>query len=290
MDGVDLALLSRLSKEPLAAVAALAREAKLTSNAARARLDRLREQGVLMGVYAFPNPALFGRTTRIAIYAPPKRGLRPERTLEIDGVVSYSVNHDGQLAVTYYAKGAADPPPAALDKLVGASAPRVYVRESPPLSPPGAVLSRDQWRLVEAMVADPRATARRLSEATGLSEKVAARHRAKLLAGSYVTLVTGILSNLAEGIVLFHLFVAGPGTRDERAIVRPLGGAIVQERTRDPDGLYVFCSAATIGDALVARDVAAKLPGVEHVEIVLERAAAVATDRVIAMCRAMRDP
>ena len=289
MDERDLRLIARLSREPLATQAALAEEAGLSANAVRARIAKLRESGVLMGVYAFPHPELFRKVTRIAVYAAPTRKVRAADTLEIERVLSYSVNHDGQIAVTYYADGPAAPPPPALDRLMGAPAPRVYVREAPPMRPPGAVLSRDQWRIVEAMLDDGRVSARDIAEATGLSERVVRRQRERLLDGNQVTLVTGILSNLADGIVLFHLFVAGPGTKDAAAVERAIGTAIVQERTRDPDGLYIFCSADSLGDALVARERAAAIPGVEHVELVLEREAAVATKRIKAMCRERRE-
>lgn len=289
MDGRDLRLIARLSREPLAPQSALAEEAGLSPNAARARIAKLRAHGVLMGVYAFPHPALFGKTTRLAVYAPPGRPLDASKTLEIDGVLSYSVNHDGQIAVTYYAQGPEAPPPRAVDALMGASAPRIYGRESPPMRPPGAALSRDQWRIVEAMCEDGRLGAREIAERTGLSERVVRRQRARMLEGNQVALVTGILSNLADGIVLFHLFVAGPGTKDAAKVERAIGAAIVQERTSGPDGLYIFCHADSLGDALIAREKAAAIPGVVHVELVLEREAGVATKRIQAMCRERRE-
>lgn len=285
---MDLRLIARLTREPLAPATALADEAGLTANAARARLARLRTQGVLMGTFALPNPALFGRVARIAIYPAGSRA-EPARALDVPDVQMFSHNHDGQLAITWLARAEDEAPPAALDRFVGKSAPRVLTREHPPLLPPGAAMATPAWAILEALVHDARASHRELAAATGLGERAVARQKTRLIAGNRALLVTGVLSNLAEGIVLFHLYVAGKGALDDKRVCAAAGGALVQDRTRDPPGLYVFGHAASFGDALLARDRVAALPGIDHVELILEKEAGVAKERLAALCRAERE-
>ncbi|HEX2021862.1 MAG TPA: AsnC family transcriptional regulator, partial [Candidatus Thermoplasmatota archaeon] len=250
MDETDFTLLAGLVREPLASVAALARAAGVTMNTARARLERLREEGVLMGTYAFPNPALFGGVSKLAVYAPPAPEARAADTMRAAPVYSYSVNHDGQVAVTWLARDPDEAPPAEVDRLMGAPAPRTFVRESPPLNPKGAVLSADQWRLAEALAEDARAPDRALAQRVGLGERAVARQRERLVQGGFVTLVTGVLSCLADGVVVFHLYAQGPGTRDERALRAAVGWCGYLERIDAPVGAFLFCRADTLGGAL----------------------------------------
>lgn len=288
MDEVDFHLLARLVREPLASMASLARDVDLTPNAVRARFARLREHGVLAGTVALPNARLFGRVTKLAVYLPPAKSVPLTSVVAIDDVLGASTNHDGQVAVTYYARSADEAPPSALDRLMGAPAPRVLVREDPELSPKGAVLSAQDWRLVEAILEDARQTHRALASATGLGERAVARHYEKLVAGRFVWVVPVVLPNVAEGIVPYHLWVHGAGTMDEAAVRAAIGSAEVEERLVEPRGLFLFCRAQTLGDALSARDRVAKLPGIDHVEIVLQERSEVAWPRIRRLCQEAR--
>lgn len=285
MDDTDFDLLARLSAEPLASVSSLARAVGLSPNAVRARLSRLKAARVYDGTIAIPNPRVLGRVGKLAIYAPPPRAVDGARILAVDDVLGFSLNHDGQVAVTWLARSPDEPPPAALDALLGGPAPRVVARDEPEVHPRGAVLSAREWRLVEAMMEDARQTQRALAAASGMGERAVARAVERLVAGRFVMLYTIVMPNMADGIVPFHLWVHGAATRDERMIREALRWCVVEDRIAEPPGLFIFCRAQTLGDALAARDRVARIPGVDHAEIVLQSEQAVAWERLHAMAR-----
>ncbi len=288
MDAIDGRLIARLMQEPLAPMKALCDVTGLTRNAVRARLERLRGEGILVGFNAMPNAALFGRTGIVAVFPPPAVANPPlEAVLAVEEVVSVSTNHDNVLAAIVYVEDGKIP--EALVRVMGGPPARTFVQRSAPLRPPGAVLSGPQWRVLEALISKPRASLREVSLETGLTAKVIRRHRATLFEGGFAQVQALILSARSNGTTLFEIYVQGPAAREPAAITRSLQPSWIIDRLDEPVGVLLLAMAENVGDAVAAVNKARAIEGVDHAELIFGHDHLWARERIEGWCRAKRD-
>ncbi len=289
MDEVDGRIVARLYQDPLASIADLCETAGLTRNAVKARLDRLQEADILRGFATIPNASLFAKTDIVAVYGVPEGGNpASQHVLAIDDVFEMTINHDGKLAALIRLDDPSDGTPTELDRLMGAPPERTFVREAPPLDPPGPVLSPRQWRVIEAMLEDPRASTGTLAEAAGLSRKVVRRLRPALVQGRHVTIQPILLLNRAVGGTLFEIYAQGPAAAEPATLQQVLGPSWPLDRLEEPVGVLVMAQATSLGEAVAARNRVAQLPGIEHAELILAQDHAWDPDMIRAACQAKR--
>lgn len=292
MDEVDGRIVAELMQRPLASVGDLCGAAGLTRNAVKARLARLRECGALAGFSGSPNPALVGRTGLVSVYpAPtPDRPNPPtDKVLAVEDVAFFSINHDGKLAAITYAREASREPPPALNVLMGGAPERTFLMQAPPLDPPGAALSPAQWRVLEAMVPDPRAPASAIAAATGLSAKSARRHREWLVKSGALVVQPLVLEGRDPSGLFYEIYAQGAGMADPTLVQRAIGGRTwILDRLEEPRGVLLLCMGKGLSEAVAALTRAKAAPGVEHAELVLGVEFGWRPERVQGWCREAR--
>lgn len=273
LPSLEFRLLAALTRQPLASNAMLAEGLGVSAEAVRKRLVHLREDGVLGGFTAMPAAAVFGRQPQGVGFARPI-DLRDLLALDdavwaatsVDdkcGVMAYTNDPDG---FTERAVELAGRPPIQTGALHAASS-------IPPLGPL-------EWRVLRAMLLEPRASLRHLSEATGLSYRTVRDRQDGLLRSGAIT-VDPLLRPSRSGALFFHLWVTLADAEAE-AQVRPLFGEhVVINRYAAPPSVYMFCQAPDLGaQAAMVRRVE-EHPAVATLHVVLNADHATHVERLL---------
>ena len=271
MDATDFRIVGHLFERPLDGPEALARSVGLTRNAVARRLRLLQEGPLRLGFWALPHHTLFGRTSTVNLHAPAD-AVDGEAILACDDVLAYDLNHDGLCAVTTWHQGGKAPFPR-LERLLGPTVAR-YTDATP--GPAVPHLSRLEWRVVGAWMAEPRASAAGLSRATGLAARTCERARQRLLESRAMRAGITLREDFAEGFPVFRLFVQGQP--DPAALRRALGEAFVSDVVRE--GAVHFARASSAGAMMVTVDAVRRLPGVTDVKPILSRGFGLAEERL----------
>lgn len=270
VDTTDGKLLAHLVRDPLAGTGELCQTAGLTPNAVRARLERLRERGILWGARAVPNPILFDRTSVVAVYDVPPDGNPPaEQLIGIQEVTAVSRNYDDRLAAICWLDSPDAPTPSALDERMGAAPIRRFVERTQPLKPPGTVLSATKWRIMAEMIPDPRIGTSTLAKRAGVSPKRARRLREWLRKGHHLKVETIIQEDQGGEAMFYEIYAQGPAATSPQSIQQALATSWVISRVEKPIGVLLLSQASHIGEAIASRDRVAELEGIEHAELVL---------------------
>ena len=186
MDDADFRLLAHLFRDPFASYRELGQELALSGPAARNRLERLAESGVLRGFQVLPSAEVMGRTHVMWEYPEPRERPESSKVLTIEDVAWAVEWHDNSWTVHAFVRRPRERPPATLDALMGAPgrAAHPLAETDPGDADPDAVLSPLDWRLIAALATEPRATAVRLAQESGLSPKSVRARRAALVEGT----------------------------------------------------------------------------------------------------------
>lgn len=276
MDEVDFRILGRLFQEPLAGPASLASTVGLTRNAVARRIANLQESGPRLKFFALPHNTLFGRSSTVCLYMPDEIPA-PERLLAVRDVIGYDINHDGLCAVTLWQEDKVDT--SLVDKMLGTSPIARYTDATP--GPHSPYMSRLEWKVAAAMLANPRASAAELGRSTGLAARTCARARDRLEATAAIRMGINICEDLS-GFPMFRLYVQGRPDLDK--VKQALGrDMVVSDRVEE--GTVYFARASTTGAIFVAVERVRNLPGVSDVKLILSRSNGLATARVLDWCR-----
>ncbi len=287
VDAIDGRLLAHLVRDPLAGTGELCETAGLTPNATRARLERLRERGILWGTRAVPNPVLFDRTSIVAIYeTPPDGNPQASRLLDVEDVTAVSRNYDDRLAAICWLEGPDADTPEQLDRLMGAPPTRRFVERSEPLEPPGTVLSATQWTVMAELVPDPRIPTGQLAAQAQISAKRARRLRDWLVRGNHLKVETILQEDQGGETMFCEVYAQGPAAAQPADVQRVLPASWVISRVKQPVGVLLLYQVSHIGEAVAARDRVADLDGIDHAEIVLGVEFHWAPEPLKALCRA----
>jgi DNA-binding Lrp family transcriptional regulator len=282
MDDLDFRLLAELVREPLASYAALGRKVGITAPAARARLSRLTKAGVLRGFRLLPRAETLGRTLVMWSYPPPRAEPRLETILSTENVVWAVEWHNRSWFVFAYVRAGEDQPPEALDEVMQAKggARVVGLEDEAPGEARDLVLSPLDWRLIDAMALDPRASAKRLSEQTGLSTKRARTRRALLMTRKAVQIVPDIQYSKFRGAVVFGLRVFLREPLPRRTTVDLLPEGVVIRANARPPSVFYLCRAASVQESAEVERRLRSVPVVQSAEVGFERDRGFATGRM----------
>jgi DNA-binding Lrp family transcriptional regulator len=276
VDRRDFQLLSLLYQDPLRSHASLGRSLGVTPAAARRRLERLRERGVLQGWWALPAASALGLEERILAFEGGRwDDAAARRALQAPGVVWVALKHDGDATVQVYAEPGRPTDPGA-EKALGRAPARTHANRGRPHAP----LTALDWRVVAAVLDAPAATVGPLAQASGLSPKTVRRRR-EALRGAGLLDVQPLLGPLEEeGLLLFHVGVFARRPLAWEAVEAAAPGAVLVHRIDDPPSLYLFCQAPDLGGAFALKERLQALPGVADVRLSVNRALLVNTPRL----------
>ncbi len=137
-------------------------------------------------------------------------------------------------------------------------------------------LSSLDWRIIDALVDDPRRPLKVLSESTGLSPKTVRKHLEGLVRGEiiFITPRLGALTDPGEFVYTFAVF--GRVTMGE--LRRLMGDVFLVNRTLEPPMRYLLCRSADLADVTTKTHLVSKLPGVKSVFVTLNREFLVGTE------------
>lgn len=264
MDEADFRIVGHLFQHPLAGPQELARAVNLTRNAVARRFRMLQESALGLAFHAYPHQDLFALEFTLHLYAPEKP-IAGKAINDVATVIGYDINHDGLHAVTTW-RHPGTPRPAELDRLMGGP-PLVEFTDSAP-GPAAPYLTRLEWKVVAALLDEPRASLSSLARRTGLAPRTCARARDRLLQSKAVRVTATIREDHAEGLPVYRLYVQGrPAPKD---VTRILGqDAIVSDQVKE--GTVYFARAASLGSIMAAAEAMRKADNVEDVKLILSK-------------------
>lgn len=290
VDDEDFRILAALFRSPLASAAAIAGAVGLTRPAVSRRIDRLGSAGVLQGFAAHIAAAVFGRYARLFPFRPDDRPADDlEEILRVDPVVWGSLKHDGGVTVCAYLADPTEEPPRALIDLLGRRPLGSYGSSLPSPRVDDPILSPLDWRVLEALVADPRGSTRRLANATRLSPKTVRTHRDRMIRDGLLAVTPIIESAPSRGVLLYNLALYGLEPEDRPHALALLSKKVVINETRERPMMYLLCQAESLVEVMEVERRLRSVPSLGDVQLTLHKRWACATGRLVGWIRERRD-
>ena len=246
-------LLQRLFRDARASYAELGAAVGLSPNAAKARVLRMQASGLLRGFAAAPDAPLLGLADGLLVFTHVEDlGTREHEVLaglpDVPGVRFVDATLEGNVHVWVQHRDDADWEriERAAVSLVG-KPPALVLCE--PRREAATTLAQNDWRLVRALVPDPRASIKDLTRRSGLSFKTAKRRLAALLREGRVRVEPILSPSDADGLVLYQLCVVlapGAGVKDVLALLpeAAIAQALPESRT-----VVIHAARATLREA-----------------------------------------
>ncbi len=283
MDSKDFQLLAALYENARQSYRSLARRVSLSAPAVRDRLRGLEKRGVIQGYWVDLDPSIVDREDLLVFFRGnwTREGAVKALGVQDVGWVAWKV--DGGLTVRLMPRnreqGVED-----LVRTVGDGPSGQAWVQHPKRQP----LSLVEWRIIDALLDNPKMGLKELCEATGLSPKTVRKHVVMLIRDEII-FVTPKLGNLADpGEVVYHLAVTG---RIELAeVCRVLGDAVLVNETREPEMKYLLCRANDRADVTSRISMISKLSNVDSVTVSLNRELLVASEFVRKLVREKHPP
>lgn len=268
MDAKDVQLLAALFRRPRAAYRELGVRVGLSPNAAKARVRRMAEQGVLQGFAVTPAPEMLGLGEGLLVFTDVHDVVDREADILRDlpdatGVRFVDVGVDGMVLVWAYARDAADWEriERAAVSAVGKGPAHVEFHPSGgPTEVPAA-----EWRLIRALVPDGRATIGDLARRSGLSVKTVKRRLAALLGSGRVRVEPVLSPSEATGLALASFHVALRPDAAVSDVLTLLPDDAIAQTSRDPRRVTFHVARATLRDIQADHRALRASPAVERV-------------------------
>lgn len=278
MDAKDFRLLVALHEDARASYRSLGRRVSLTAPAVRERLRRLETKGVFHGFWLTPDPQVLGRQDLLVLFSGDRTREDFERALAVPDVAWAAWKVDGGLTVQMWPRD----PERAVEGLASALgfAPSGRTLAEPA---PRKRLSALDWRILDALVDDPRLPLQELCERTRLSPKTVRKRLAQLRRDQavYITPKLGSLGDAGE--IVFPLLVCGE-VRSAK-VRQTMGDAFLLNDTEVPPMKYFLCRAQDMTQVTDRVQQVRKIPGVESAVVTLNRELAVNRTFIHAMLR-----
>ena len=278
MDSKDFQLLAALHDNARQSYRALGSRVSLSAPAVRDRLQALEKTGIILGYWVTPDPTIFDRQDLLVFYHDERTREEAVKALSVKDVAFVAWKVDGGLTVQLWPRNQKESLEE-LTRMLGEPSGQALAEHLP--HPP---LSLADWRIIDALIDDPRIELEVLCKSTGLSPKTVRKHMSSMIREEviYITPRLGTLSGSGE--LIYHLMVDGKAVFGE--LRRTLGDAVLINETKDPPMKYLLCRAHDLADVTSRTAQTSKLPGVKSVRVTLNREILVATEFVHSLVRA----
>ena len=289
MDERDYRVVLELTRNPFASCEAIGREVGMTGTAVRARVDSMEARGVLNGYHVLPSPRVFGRWRHIFAY----RDVAPEPSLTtllgMENAVAVFRGSPGMIMVNTYDLEVDAGPPAALVKLIGRAPDGAVLTDDPGEGrPPNLVLSPLDWRVIAALLDDPRAPLAELARATRLTARTVRKRRDDLVRKGLLHVSPIVDTSREPGLIVFSGYVMVERKSDLERIQAPGLGWVWTHH--DPPAAAFFGRAATYGEVQETQRSLQSIRGVLHVDLTVARGGGIASRRLHRWIRAELKP
>jgi DNA-binding Lrp family transcriptional regulator len=277
VDSKDFRLLVALHRNARQSYRSLGQRVSLSAPAVRDRLKRLESRGILQGYWLYPDPSIFNREDLMLFFRGDWKREDALKALKVDDVVFVTWKLDGALSVQVWPNDRK----AVLENLSGVLG-----------KPSGQTLTQDQrqrkvsaasWRVMDALVDDPTMPFETLTEKTGLSPKTVRKHLQTLIEDETIFIMPRLGSLADSGEVIYHLAIQGKVALSD--LRQSLGEVFVVSETGEPPMKYLLCRASDLADVTSKTRETKRVPGVESVEVSLNRELFVSTDFVHSLIR-----
>lgn len=278
LDAKDFRLLVALHEDARASYRSLGRRVSLTAPAVRERLRRLEAKGVFHGFWLTPDPSVLGRQDLIVLFRGEWTLSDAEKALQAPDVAWVAWKVDGAITVQLWPRD----PDEAVERLarVLGKAPSARTLADPT---PHAPLAQLDWRIMDALVDDPRLSLRDLCARTRLSPKTVQRRLRGLLRDRSIYITPKLGSFGDAGEIVFPLLVYGSARLDD--VRRAMGDAVLLNSAETPPMMYLLCRATDMSEVTSRVRTVQKVPGVDTAVVTLNRGLLVDTDYIHSVIR-----
>jgi len=264
VDAKDFRLLVALDEDARQSFHALGRKVSLSAPAVRDRIRRLEERGIVQGYWVSIVPAIFERQDLLVSFDGDWSRDEAMKALGAPDVAWVAWKVDGGVTLEIWPQDVKKAV-AALRRFLGRD-PSWQGVASPEWS--GELSSLD-WRVLDVLIDDPRASIDQLSSSTGLSPKTVRKHLNGLIRGEAIYVVPRLGFLKDSGEIVYHLVVAGNASFAD--VKRVLGDAELIHETQDTPKKYLFCRADSLGEMTSKNHALERLPGVTSMQVSLNR-------------------
>jgi DNA-binding Lrp family transcriptional regulator len=253
----------------------------LSAPAVRDRLNRLEKLGILQGYWLSIDPNVFGREDILVFF--PGEYLREDaqKALRVTDVAWVAWKVNGGLTVQLWSREIKPKKPAReLELALGAKAAGQAFSDRRVLK---RRLTSVDWQIIDTLIDDPKIPFRTLVKATGLSPKTVRNHLEDLLEDEVMYVLPKLGSLSDSGELVFHLAVYGYVALPE--VRKVVGDVFLINQTQEPPLKYMLCRGTDLGDVTVKTNQLKKIPGVDFVNVTLNRELFIGTDFVHTLVR-----
>lgn len=265
MDSKDFQLLVALHQNARQSYRSLGRRVSLTAPAARDRLERLHDQGVLHGYGLRIEPGVFDRDQYIVLFQGEHTRQDVEKVMALPDVAFVAWRLDGSLGIAVWPDNIKRTVES-LAKALGARPSRAAFNER----------RRDLRRLsildlqiIDTLIDDPRIPLEKIIELTGLSPKTIRKRLNALFESSIVSILPRIGPTTGSGELVSYLAI--DGRVEMKELHRLMADVVLVNKNEKPPMKYLLCRESDLGTLTAKTRALGKLPGVNSVTTTLHR-------------------
>jgi DNA-binding Lrp family transcriptional regulator len=285
MDRTDLRIFSRLVADPFLSDETLAREVGLTRKAVRLRRKRMETERVLTEYGVHPRAEILGRHAVTWRYVGKDWAQVPVSQLgEVEDLV-YVMNFRPNFHMAVRFTKDPDPTPdPRLARMLGRPLEGPADDRPARSSIRADALSRVDWKVLEAVVRDPRAPYSVQARYAAVSPRTVRTHTEKLEAADALACIMILNLEREAGLATYGIWLKVDESFDEKAVELPR----LWDRphwTRNPRGVYLLGSADNYFEARELELRLRSLPGVVGADPLIPAGGWFARDRLLTWIR-----
>ena len=264
LDSKDFKLLAALYKNARQSFRSLGRQVSLSAPAVRERLEALQRQQILSGYWLYPDPGIFNLDELLLMFRGEWTREDALTALGGHGVAFVALKFDGSMTVQTWTKSRERTLRELTNRLR-----TTKVEQSFTPSRQSESLPTTAWRIMDALVDEPRRPLKEICKATRLTPKTVRRHMARLVQDEFVFILPRLGPLSDSGDVLYFLSVRGEVKASELTAI--IGDAILVDAPREPPIKYLFCRSVDLSEVTSKTKALGRLKGVDAVEVTLNR-------------------